>query len=103
MPCVCAVMCTGMCRQSLMLTARRVLPIFEQHEVRPSCGRLVGFSAGRENLHGVLPLLKGRRCVIALWMTFSKDKDESNHDVAMATLKELELSIKRESSRASEL
>ncbi|XP_033938949.1 prolyl 3-hydroxylase 1 [Pseudochaenichthys georgianus] len=38
-------------------------------EVRPQCGRVVGFGAGRENPHGVRAVTKGQRCAVALWFT----------------------------------
>ncbi|KAM6967805.1 prolyl 3-hydroxylase 3 [Aplochiton taeniatus] len=37
--------------------------------VRPSCGRLVGFSSGPVNPHGVTAVTAGRRCALALWFT----------------------------------
>ncbi|XP_077382051.1 prolyl 3-hydroxylase 3 [Festucalex cinctus] len=40
--------------------------------VKPTCGRLVGFSSGPINPHGVAAVTKGRRCALALW--FTKDK-----------------------------
>nr|XP_046255129.1 prolyl 3-hydroxylase 3 [Scatophagus argus] len=40
--------------------------------VKPSCGRLVGFSSGPVNPHGVTAVTSGRRCALALW--FSKEK-----------------------------
>ena len=60
-----------------------------QHRVRPSCGRLVGFGADESNLHGVMPLLSGRRCVIALWMTLQPNKDEGNHAETITKLEKL--------------
>ncbi|XP_065186279.1 prolyl 3-hydroxylase 1-like isoform X2 [Sycon ciliatum] len=60
-----------------------------QHTVRPACGRLVGFGADESNLHGVLPLLSGRRCVVALWMTLEANKDEGDHDATIARLEKL--------------
>ncbi len=30
---------------------------------------MVGFSAGKENLHGVHAITKGKRCAVALWFT----------------------------------
>ena len=48
-----------------------------QAEVRPKCGRLVAFSSGEENPHGVRAVTHGRRCAVALWFTFdvtSKEK-----------------------------
>lgn len=43
-----------------------------QAEVKPRCGRLVGFSSGPVNPHGVTAVTSGRRCSLALW--FTKDK-----------------------------
>lgn len=40
-----------------------------QATVRPTCGRVVGFGAGKENPHGVKAVTKGQRCAIALWFT----------------------------------
>ncbi|XP_068614785.1 prolyl 3-hydroxylase 3-like [Brachionichthys hirsutus] len=44
----------------------------ETARVKPSCGRLVGFSSGPVNPHGVTAVTSGRRCALALW--FSKEK-----------------------------
>ncbi|XP_018527913.1 prolyl 3-hydroxylase 3 [Lates calcarifer] len=40
--------------------------------VKPSCGRLVGFSSGPVNPHGVTAVTSGRRCSLALWFTKQK-------------------------------
>ncbi|KAK2844762.1 hypothetical protein Q5P01_011421 [Channa striata] len=40
--------------------------------VKPSCGRLVGFSSGPVNPHGVNAVTSGRRCALALWFTKEK-------------------------------
>ncbi|XP_042278854.1 prolyl 3-hydroxylase 3 [Thunnus maccoyii] len=40
--------------------------------VKPSCGRLAGFSSGPINPHGVTAVTKGRRCALALWFTKEK-------------------------------
>uniref|UniRef100_A0A8C3Y3U7 procollagen-proline 3-dioxygenase n=1 Tax=Catharus ustulatus TaxID=91951 RepID=A0A8C3Y3U7_CATUS len=45
-------------------------------EVRPKCGRLVAFSSGKENPHGVWAVSRGRRCAIALWYTHSREHAE---------------------------
>ncbi|XP_067873581.1 prolyl 3-hydroxylase 1 [Heterodontus francisci] len=37
--------------------------------VKPKCGRVVGFSSGAENPHGVQAVTKGQRCAVALWFT----------------------------------
>uniref|UniRef100_A0A4W6FI02 procollagen-proline 3-dioxygenase n=1 Tax=Lates calcarifer TaxID=8187 RepID=A0A4W6FI02_LATCA len=46
-------------------------------EVRPQCGRVVGFGAGKENPHGVRAVTKGQRCAVALWFTL--DPKPSNY------------------------
>ncbi|XP_031431303.1 prolyl 3-hydroxylase 2 isoform X1 [Clupea harengus] len=38
-------------------------------QVKPRCGRMVGFSSGGENPHGVRAVTKGQRCAVALWFT----------------------------------
>ncbi|XP_029434155.1 prolyl 3-hydroxylase 1 [Rhinatrema bivittatum] len=45
-------------------------------EVRPQCGRVVGFSSGSENPHGVKAVTKGQRCAIALWFTLDPRHNE---------------------------
>ncbi|KFQ05452.1 Prolyl 3-hydroxylase 3, partial [Haliaeetus albicilla] len=45
-------------------------------EVHPKCGRLVAFSSGKENPHGVWAVSRGRRCAIALWYTHSQEHAE---------------------------
>uniref|UniRef100_U3JQ34 procollagen-proline 3-dioxygenase n=1 Tax=Ficedula albicollis TaxID=59894 RepID=U3JQ34_FICAL len=47
-------------------------------EVRPKCGRLVAFSSGKENPHGVWAVSRGRRCAIALWYTHSQEHAEQD-------------------------
>ncbi|XP_056460619.1 prolyl 3-hydroxylase 2 [Gadus chalcogrammus] len=37
--------------------------------VKPKCGRMVGFSSGGENPHGVKAVTRGQRCAVALWFT----------------------------------
>ncbi|TKS74641.1 Prolyl 3-hydroxylase 2 [Collichthys lucidus] len=37
--------------------------------VKPRCGRMVGFSSGGENPHGVKAVTNGQRCAVALWFT----------------------------------
>ncbi len=53
-----------------------------QVRVKPRCGRLVGFSAGKENMHGVTAVTKGKRCAIALWFTLDPLHRESTFDLA---------------------
>ncbi|NXU54262.1 P3H3 hydroxylase, partial [Turnix velox] len=47
-------------------------------EVHPKCGRLVAFSSGKENPHGVWAVSRGRRCAIALWYTHSQEHAEQD-------------------------
>ncbi|KAK1805986.1 hypothetical protein P4O66_013033 [Electrophorus voltai] len=37
--------------------------------VKPRCGRMVGFSSGSENPHGVRAITRGQRCALAMWFT----------------------------------
>lgn len=37
--------------------------------MKPECGRMVGFSSGGENPHGVKAVTGGQRCAVALWFT----------------------------------
>lgn len=53
-----------------------------QEKVVPKCGRLVAFSAGKENMHGVLAVTKGRRCAVALWFTLDPEHRESTFPAA---------------------
>nr|XP_026691137.1 leprecan protein isoform X3 [Ciona intestinalis] len=59
-------------------TARRV-----KVQVRPKCGRLVSFSAGKECLHGVKPVTKGRRCAMALWFTMDPTHNEEDFVISV--------------------
>ena len=57
-----------------------------QEKVSPKCGRLVAFSAGKENMHGVLAVTKGRRCAVALWFTLDPNHSETSFPVAETIL-----------------
>ena len=48
----------------------------------PKCGRMVGFSAGKENMHGVTAVTKGRRCAVALWFTQDAAHREASFEAA---------------------
>ncbi|XP_048844460.1 prolyl 3-hydroxylase 2 isoform X2 [Brienomyrus brachyistius] len=37
--------------------------------VKPNCGRMLGFSSGAENPHGVHAVTKGQRCAVGMWFT----------------------------------
>ena len=57
-----------------------IIPL--QVQVTPKCGRMVGFSAGKENMHGVLAVTGGKRCAVALWFTLDPNHREIAFDVA---------------------
>ncbi|XP_060767027.1 prolyl 3-hydroxylase 1 [Neoarius graeffei] len=44
--------------------------------VKPQCGRIVAFGAGKENPHGVRAVTKGQRCAVALWFTLDPRHNE---------------------------
>ena len=56
--------------------------------VVPKCGRMVGFSAGQENMHGVTAVTKGKRCALALWFTQDPNYEETDYLEAQAMLKQ---------------
>ena len=62
--------------------ARSLKDLSPDVRVQPRCGRLVGFSAGQENLHGVTAVTKGKRCAIALWFTLDSTHKEKTFDTA---------------------
>ncbi|XP_062987821.1 prolyl 3-hydroxylase 2 [Elgaria multicarinata webbii] len=39
--------------------------------IKPKCGRMVSFSSGGENPHGVKAVTQGQRCAVALWFTLN--------------------------------
>uniref|UniRef100_A0A452TE89 procollagen-proline 3-dioxygenase n=1 Tax=Ursus maritimus TaxID=29073 RepID=A0A452TE89_URSMA len=57
-------------------------------QVRPRCGRLVAFSSGGENPHGVWAVTRGRRCALALWHTWAPEHREQEWTEAKELLKE---------------
>lgn len=62
-----------------------------QGTVQPRCGRIVAFSAGGENLHGVRAVRSGRRCAVALWFTQDEKYLEYERVVADTMLKRVRL------------
>ncbi|CAH1786499.1 unnamed protein product [Owenia fusiformis] len=58
-----------------------------QSEVKPKCGRIVSFNAS--NLHGVQPVIKGKRCAVALWFTLDSNYREAAHIIARSMLKSI--------------
>ncbi|XP_032887576.1 prolyl 3-hydroxylase 2-like isoform X1 [Amblyraja radiata] len=54
--------------------------------VKPRCGRMVGFSSGGENPHGVMAVTRGQRCAVALWFTLDphfREQERIKADEAM--------------------
>ncbi|XP_032679224.1 prolyl 3-hydroxylase 1-like isoform X2 [Odontomachus brunneus] len=72
-----------------------------QGTVQPRCGRMVAFSAGGENLHGVRAVRSGRRCALALWFTQDESYLEYERVVADTILKRVRLlgTVPQESTR----
>ena len=64
--------------------------LLPQEKVSPKCGRLVAFSAGKENMHGVLAVTKGRRCAVALWFTLDPEHKEDSFPSAETILHEIQ-------------
>ncbi len=60
----------------------------------------MAFSAGFENLHGVLGIKQGTRCALALWFTLDKRYDETQRYEAAEILKKLR--EEKESETANE-
>ncbi|XP_076827100.1 prolyl 3-hydroxylase 3 [Brachyhypopomus gauderio] len=50
--------------------------------VKPTCGRLVGFTSGPINPHGVTAVTAGRRCTLALWFTTEKHHRDMEREEA---------------------
>ncbi|KAL4658576.1 prolyl 3-hydroxylase 1 [Arapaima gigas] len=64
--------------------------------VRPQCGRVVGFGAGKENPHGVTAVTKGQRCAVALWFTLDPRHNEKERIQAEDLLKMLSTPVDAE-------
>ncbi|XP_069753744.1 prolyl 3-hydroxylase 2 isoform X1 [Narcine bancroftii] len=52
--------------------------------VKPRCGRMVGFTSGGENPHGVTAVTRGQRCAVALWFTLNPHFRELGRDLSCA-------------------
>uniref|UniRef100_A0A8D3BUU1 procollagen-proline 3-dioxygenase n=1 Tax=Scophthalmus maximus TaxID=52904 RepID=A0A8D3BUU1_SCOMX len=68
-------------------------------EVRPQCGRVVGFGAGKENPHGVRAVTKGQRCAVALWFTLDPAHEEKERIQAQDLLKMFSTPVNAEFSK----
>uniref|UniRef100_A0A914VDP6 Fe2OG dioxygenase domain-containing protein n=1 Tax=Plectus sambesii TaxID=2011161 RepID=A0A914VDP6_9BILA len=71
-----------------------------QAEVRPVCGRMVGFSG--ETLHGVRAVRRGTRCVLAMWMTLDEEYHERERLDAQQRLAHIELRSAQSDEGANE-
>ncbi|XP_028925675.1 prolyl 3-hydroxylase 2 isoform X4 [Ornithorhynchus anatinus] len=57
--------------------------------IKPKCGRMISFSSGGENPHGVKAVTKGQRCAVALWFTLDplyRELERLQADEVIATL-----------------
>lgn len=71
-------------------------------QVKPQCGRLVSFSSGAENLHGVRAVTEGRRCAIAMWFTLDPEHIEEERTAAEREIQKM-LDVQHAMSDHSEL
>lgn len=71
-------------------------------QVRPKCGRLVAFSSGGENPHGVWAVTRGRRCAIALWYTLSPEHMEQERAQAEELMRQAKDREESQSQAGSE-
>lgn len=71
-------------------------------EVHPRCGRVIGFSAGKENPHGVRAITKGQRCAVALWFTLDPTHEEKERIQAHDMLNMFSTPLNEEFSRKEE-
>ncbi|XP_071376821.1 prolyl 3-hydroxylase 1 [Centroberyx affinis] len=69
-------------------------------ELRPQCGRVVGFGSGKENPHGVRAVTKGQRCAVALWFTLDSAHEEKERIQAQEMLKMFATPVDAEFSKA---
>lgn len=61
--------------------------------VKPQCGRVVGYRAGPENLHGVTAVTKGQRCAVVLRFTLDPHHSEKERLEVEELLKKLSSSV----------
>uniref|UniRef100_A0A8C8SKC1 procollagen-proline 3-dioxygenase n=1 Tax=Pelusios castaneus TaxID=367368 RepID=A0A8C8SKC1_9SAUR len=62
--------------------------------IKPKCGRMISFSSGGENPHGVRAVTKGQRCALALWFTLDplyRELERIQADEVIATLDQAHL------------
>ncbi|XP_016841537.1 prolyl 3-hydroxylase 2 [Nasonia vitripennis] len=59
--------------------------------IRPRCGRMLSFSSGSRNLHGVTAVTQGKRCALGIWFTLQADFEDLDRDLAEAVLEKIQL------------
>ncbi|XP_064165622.1 prolyl 3-hydroxylase 3 [Anguilla rostrata] len=69
--------------------------------VKPKCGRVVGFSSGPVNPHGVTAVTAGRRCALALWFTKEKLHRDMEREEAEAAWTKDGLSVTKEEEKGA--
>lgn len=52
--------------------------------VQPLMGRMVAFTAGAENLHGITKLTRGTRCVLSVWLTDDEEAAAAKEELLEA-------------------
>lgn len=67
--------------------------------VQPKCGRLIGFSSGPVNPHGVTAVTSGRRCALPVWFTKETHHKDMEREEAEALLAADGLSVKKEDKK----
>ncbi|KAL4608136.1 prolyl 3-hydroxylase 2 [Arapaima gigas] len=58
--------------------------------LKPRCGRMVGFSSGGENPHGVRAVTSGQRCAVGMWFTLDPQHQEPDMLKAAEILRSLD-------------
>lgn len=53
----------------------------KREEIQPSCGKVVMFSSGQENMHGVRGVTEGRRCMLRTWLTKDQTKGKTQQSL----------------------
>ncbi|XP_061687561.1 prolyl 3-hydroxylase 1 isoform X2 [Syngnathoides biaculeatus] len=71
--------------------------------VRPLCGRVVGFGAGKENTHGVRTVTKGQRYAVALWFTLDPAHEEKERIKAQHMMEMLSTTFMKDFNSKEEI
>ncbi|KAJ8923830.1 hypothetical protein NQ315_010412 [Exocentrus adspersus] len=57
-----------------------------QSVIEPRCGRMIAFTSGSENLHGVKAVRSGSRCAIGIWFTHDEKYADEDRSIAYHVL-----------------